>query len=133
MVARIVTLPTVPVAHRKLAKKSRDELDWIGVDLGRIPAVEEDYQRRHAKKAPRVVVSSYSSSSSCTTRGACGHVRDRGEPHRRCAPRARRERGARREEHEERRRDMTHRSTRSSDEGRHRHHVRASCTRPRLG
>ncbi|KYF77408.1 LysR family transcriptional regulator [Sorangium cellulosum] len=57
--ARIVTLPTVPVAHRKLSKKSRDELDWIGVDLGRIPTVEEDYQRRHVKKAPKVVVSSY--------------------------------------------------------------------------
>ncbi|WP_437956836.1 LysR family transcriptional regulator [Sorangium sp. So ce119] len=57
--ARIATLPTVPVAHRKLSKKSRDELDWIGVDLGRIPTVEEDYQRRHVKKAPRVVVSSY--------------------------------------------------------------------------
>ncbi|WP_437732730.1 LysR family transcriptional regulator [Sorangium sp. So ce1335] len=57
--ARIVTLPTVPVAHRKLSKKGRDELDWIGVDLGRIPAVEEDYQRRHVKKAPRLVVGSY--------------------------------------------------------------------------
>ncbi|WP_433930384.1 LysR family transcriptional regulator [Sorangium cellulosum] len=57
--ARIVTLPTVPVAHRKLSKKSRDELDWVGVDLGRIPTVEEDYQRRHVKKAPKVVVSSY--------------------------------------------------------------------------
>ncbi|WP_233562009.1 LysR family transcriptional regulator [Sorangium cellulosum] len=57
--ARIVTLPTVPVAHRKLSKKSRDELDWVGVDLGRIPTVEEDYQRQHVKKAPKVVVSSY--------------------------------------------------------------------------
>lgn len=57
--ARIVTLPTVPVVHRKLSEKSRDELDWVGVDLGRIPTVEEDYQRRHVKKAPRLVVSSY--------------------------------------------------------------------------
>lgn len=57
--ARIVTLPTVPVAHRKLSKKSRDELDWVGVDLGRKPTIEEDYQRRHVKKAPRLVVSSY--------------------------------------------------------------------------
>ncbi|AUX37026.1 hypothetical protein SOCE836_092450 [Sorangium cellulosum] len=57
--ARIVTLPTVPVAHRKHSKKSRDELDWIGVDLGRVPTVEEDYQKRHVRKAPRLVVSSY--------------------------------------------------------------------------
>ncbi|AGP40988.1 LysR family transcriptional regulator [Sorangium cellulosum] len=57
--ARIVALPTVPVAHRKHAKRSRDELDWIGVDLGRIPAVEEDYQKRHVRKAPKLVVSSY--------------------------------------------------------------------------
>ncbi|WP_437632851.1 LysR family transcriptional regulator [Sorangium sp. So ce854] len=57
--ARVVTLPTVPVAHRRLSKKGRDELDWIGVDLGRIAAVEDDYQKRHVRKAPRLVVGSY--------------------------------------------------------------------------
>ncbi|WP_437315778.1 LysR family transcriptional regulator [Sorangium sp. So ce385] len=57
--ARVVTLPTVPIAHRKHAKKGRDELDWIGVDLGRIPTVEEDYQKRHVRRAPKLVVSSY--------------------------------------------------------------------------
>ncbi|KYF52179.1 LysR family transcriptional regulator [Sorangium cellulosum] len=57
--ARVVTLPTVPVAHRRLSRKGRDELDWIGVDLGRIAAVEDDYQKRHVRKAPRLVVGSY--------------------------------------------------------------------------
>lgn len=57
--ARVVTLPTVPIAHRRLSKKGRDELDWIGVDLGRTPTVEDDYQKRHVKKAPKLIVSSY--------------------------------------------------------------------------
>ncbi|AUX38932.1 hypothetical protein SOCE26_003130 [Sorangium cellulosum] len=57
--ARVVTLPTVPIAHRRLSKKSRDELDWVGVDLGGTSTIEEDYQKRHVKKAPKLIVSSY--------------------------------------------------------------------------
>ncbi|WP_437603989.1 LysR substrate-binding domain-containing protein [Sorangium sp. So ce590] len=59
VVARIVTLPTVPIAHRKRSKKSLDELDWGGVDLGRTSTVEDDYVKRHARKVPKLIVSSY--------------------------------------------------------------------------
>ncbi|XXY48914.1 hypothetical protein WME91_53805 [Sorangium sp. So ce269] len=90
------------------------------------------------KKASRVVVSSYIAQIEAVRGAGLGAAARAGTSAVAVsriagAPRARRERGARREEHEARRCYMTRRGMRSSDEGWHHHHVRASCAGPHPG
>ncbi|HSC87472.1 MAG TPA: LysR family transcriptional regulator [Polyangiaceae bacterium] len=57
--ARVVTLPTALIAHRRWLGTELARLPLIGVSLGHLPALENDWLAHHLPQPPRFVVSSY--------------------------------------------------------------------------
>lgn len=57
--SRIVTMQTAWLAHRRLCKRAREKLDFIGVHLEGLKTPEEVFLDKHIGKKPWLVTSSY--------------------------------------------------------------------------